>query len=266
MTTQQRLADTFVALAGNTVDGPPDVTVTLSVLAREAPSLLGVRAAAVVYAPEGYGTAQVAGSDPDASGLEHEAVRWREGPGHDCHRADRPGHQAALDSLPARQRWPQYAPRALGLGYRRVVALPLREPAGTNGALVLLSGEGDPFSPETLALGQSIAYFTAVTLERARETARDRTLTAQLKLALSCRVVVEQAKGVLANRWAVTPDEAYDFLRKHARAHQRAVRDVAREVVEGQADPSLTGPARERQRQRQQQQQQQQQQPEQEQG
>ncbi|WP_210584083.1 ANTAR domain-containing response regulator [Streptomyces sp. GESEQ-35] len=243
MTPEQRLADAFVALAGSTTDGPLDVPGTLTVLAKRAPSLLGAGAAAVVFAPDGYEAAHVAGSDSDVSRLENAAVGWREGPGHDCHQANRPPPQTTLDSLPTRQRWPHYTPWALRLGYTRVAALPLREPTGTSGALVLLSGERQVLAPDALALGQSMADFTAVILERAREAARSRTLTEQLELALTGRVVIEQAKGVLAARWSVTPAEAFDLLRKHARARQRSVRDVAREVVEGHGDPDLAGPA-----------------------
>ncbi|KPI12003.1 ANTAR domain protein with unknown sensor [Actinobacteria bacterium OK074] len=243
MTPQQRLADAFVALADSTADGPLDVPATLSVLADRAPALLGARTATVVFAPEGYEAAHVVGSDPQVSHLEHEAARRREGPGHDCHQADGPWTHAALTGRPAGQRWPHYTPEALRLGYTRVVALPLRERTGTNGALVLLSDTRRPFSPDTLVLGRSIAEFTAGLLERAREADRSRTLTAQLEQALTSRVLIEQAKGVLATRRAVTPDRAFDLLRRHARSRQRPLRDVAREVVEGHGDPDLTDPA-----------------------
>ena len=242
MTPEQRLADVFVALAGCTTDGPPDVAGTLEVLAHGSPSLLGVGAAAVVFAPDEYEAAQVAGSDPSVSRLEHDAVGWREGPGNDCHRTRTPPTQAALDGRPARQRWPHYAPRALGLGYARVVALPLRGHTGISGALVLLShARQSVLTPGTLTLGQSMADFTAVTLERAREADRSRTLAAQLELTLSSRIVIEQAKGVLAARLEMTVDDAFALLRTHARSRQRLVSVVAREVVEGHADPGLTG-------------------------
>ncbi|MDC0768433.1 GAF and ANTAR domain-containing protein [Streptomyces sp. HD] len=240
MTPEQRLADVFVALAGSTADGPLDVHGTLSVLANRAPPLLGACAATVVFAPDGYETAQVTGSQPELFRLEHEAVGWREGPGHDCHHARRRENQASLDNLPARQRWPHYTPQALRLGYTRVAALPMREPTGTSGALVLLSSERRRFAPDALALGQSMADFTAVILERAREADRSQTLTAQLEQALTGRVIIEQAKGMLASRRGVTVDEAFDLLRKHARSRQRLVRDVAREVVDGHGDTGTT--------------------------
>ncbi|MFI6621409.1 ANTAR domain-containing response regulator [Streptomyces sp. NPDC050528] len=244
MTPEQRLADAFVALAGSTADTSSDVPGPLSVLAHRAPALLGTRAAAVVFTPEDYDGARVVGSNPQVSHLEHEAVGWREGPGYDCHHPDAgPWAQAAFDNSRTRRRWPHYTPQALSLGYSHVVALPLGEhtrTSGASGALILLSCAGRTFSPETLVLGRSLADFTAVILESAREADRSRTLAAQLERALTSRVVIEQAKGVLATRRTVTPDEAFDLLRKYARSRQRPLRDVAREVVEGHADPELT--------------------------
>ncbi|MEV7884931.1 GAF and ANTAR domain-containing protein [Streptomyces sp. NPDC002817] len=242
MTPEQRLADVFVALAGGTTDGPMDIPGTLSVLARRSPALLGAGAAAVVFAPGELEATHVAGSDSEVWRLERDAVGWREGPGHDCRFTRGLPALAALDGGPARQRWPHYAARALGLGYTRVAALPLRERTRTSGALVLLSGARQhAFSQDALALGQSMADFTAVTLQRAREADHSRTLTAQLELALTSRVIIEQAKGILATRWAVSVDDAFARLRRHARSRQRPLSDVAREVVEGCADRELIG-------------------------
>jgi hypothetical protein len=69
------------------------------------------------------------------------------------------------------------------------------------------------FAPDILAIGQSLADFTAIILERAREADLSRRVTTQLELALTARVIIEQAKGILANRRAVSMEEAFDLLR-----------------------------------------------------
>uniref|UniRef100_A0AAU2VDA0 GAF and ANTAR domain-containing protein n=1 Tax=Streptomyces sp. NBC_00003 TaxID=2903608 RepID=A0AAU2VDA0_9ACTN len=215
---------------------------TLSVLADRTPCLLGARAAAVVFAPEQDGAVQVAGSDPEVYRLEHDAAGWREGPGHDCHRSHTLPGRTVLDGHPARQRWPHYAPRAVSLGYTSVVALPLREHTRSTGALVLLSDGQSPLPSDMLALGQSMADFTAVVLRRAREADDSRALTSHLERALATRIIIEQAKGILATRFSLPMDDAFGVLRKHARSHQRRVHDVAREIVEGRAIPGMTEP------------------------
>ncbi|MET8687421.1 ANTAR domain-containing protein [Streptomyces sp. NPDC004732] len=244
MTPQQQLADTFVALAGSSTEGSLDVPQTLAVLVGRSPSLLGVSAASVVYDPGSGEAPQANGSDPDVTRLEREALSWHEGPGHGPHRTD--AHLAAptsLDSPAARQRWPRYTPGALALGHTHVAALPLRVPSRTLGALVLFSGQEDVPAPADLALGRSLADFTAVTLQRAREAEDGRALAGQLERALTSRVIIEQAKGVIATRRSLTMEGAFEALRSYARSHRRLLHDVAREVVDGTADPTLTDPS-----------------------
>ncbi|QEU93005.1 GAF and ANTAR domain-containing protein [Streptomyces kanamyceticus] len=242
MRPEQQLADVFVALARGTEESP-DVPGTLSVLAHHSPRLLDARAASVVYVPGGREAPQVVGSDPEVTLLERDAVERGEGPAHDCLRQGRCPRLVGLADPAARWRWPHYAPQAVALGYNRVAVHPLRGRGGVTGALLLLSSEAaGPVDPDMLELGQSMADFTAVTLERVREAEQSRTLTVQLERALISRVIIEQAKGVLAAHRRVTMDEAFDVLRKYARSRRRQLSEVSREVVEGQADPELTGP------------------------
>ncbi len=58
----------------------------------------------------------------------------------------------------------------------------------------------------------------------------------QLQGALTSRVVIEQAKGVLAERINISVDSAFARLRAHARYHNRRIGDVARELLDGQLD------------------------------
>jgi ANTAR domain len=241
-TQEQQLADFFVAVAGSVTDDCFDVPRILSVLADRSPAMLGARAATVVFFPEEHEPPLVAGSEPEACQLERDAVGWGEGPGHDCRRSAAPPTATALAGWVTRQRWPHYAPRAQELGYTHAAALPLRGQDQVPGAFVLLSDRDRPPGTEALMLGQSLADFAAVLLQRAREAHRSRLLTAQLDHALTSRVLVEQAKGVLAARLSVSMDEAFARMRRHARSHRRPLRDVAREVIENRADPELRAP------------------------
>ena len=58
----------------------------------------------------------------------------------------------------------------------------------------------------------------------------------QLREALESRIRIEQAKGILAERWKVAPDEAFRTLRRHARTTQRRLADVAHAIIDGTAD------------------------------
>ncbi|MFJ2771398.1 ANTAR domain-containing protein [Streptomyces sp. NPDC087300] len=242
MMPEQQLADVFLALARGATRDPTEVTGTLSVLASRSPSLLGVDAAAVTCAPDDREKANMAGSRPEVCLLEHEAVERCEGPAHDCrHEVNPPASTPSLTTAEAAVRWPFYTPRAVALGFTQVAALPLRGLTKPIGALVLLSsGPADAFSPGMLTLGQSMADFTALTLERALEADQSRTLAAQLERALTSRILIEQAKGVLSSGSELSMDDAFHIMRAYARSHRRSLNEVAREVIAGRPDPELT--------------------------
>jgi AmiR/NasT family two-component response regulator len=66
----------------------------------------------------------------------------------------------------------------------------------------------------------------------------------QLQHALESRIVIEQAKGILAERFGVGVDEAFDLLRRGARSHRRPLRELAAEVVESRETPAEIQPPR----------------------
>ncbi|MEV0602611.1 GAF and ANTAR domain-containing protein [Streptomyces sp. NPDC050315] len=236
-TPAQQIADVFVELSGGSAGTPLETPELLSTLARCTPGLLGVRAAGTVAAMDDGTEPQVAGSEEAAQLLKREALKWREGLGTDSRLSGRPLSCTDFDGRPARQRWPRYAPRALELGYTGAAAFPMRTGERSVGALVLLRSPADaPLSEEKTALAQALADFTALALKRDHELHASRTLSEQLEYALNSRVIIEQAKGVLATRHGLTMDGAFALLRGHARAHRRLLSDVAGDVVAGRLD------------------------------
>ncbi|GAA2240310.1 transcriptional regulator [Streptomyces ruber] len=229
---EQLLADVCVELAGSGLHPPGGGPGLPEVLARRTVELLGdcTAAAVSVWAEGGDGTV-VAASDPAVRDLTKEAADWKEGPGHDCGANGVPVEDAAFGDPAVLAHWPRYAPRARELGHVRVAARPLRADSRTLGALTLFSRTR--LDCDTLALGQSLADIAAISLDRERKIGEGRVLVGQLEHALNSRVLIEQAKGMLAARLAVEPQEAFALLRRHARSHNRVLRDVAREVIDG---------------------------------
>jgi AmiR/NasT family two-component response regulator len=68
-------------------------------------------------------------------------------------------------------------------------------------------------------------------LVHAQELDRQRAINEQLREALDSRIVIEQAKGVLATERHIPVDEAFEVLRRHARSHSATLRSVAEAVV-----------------------------------
>lgn len=230
---QQRIAQAFVELAACGVTEPSRL---LTVLADHGNGLLGDCAAIALYAPDTGSPVQVAGTGEELIRLARDAVLWGEGPGPQARRTGRPVPDTALDDARTRRSWPRYTDRARSLGYGRAAALPLRVGDATLGALVLLGPGHTPLSGELLELGQALTDAAGWALQRDRELRESRALADQLGQALTSRIVIEQAKGMIAARRSVTVDEAFQILRTHARANQRRMTDVAGEVVQRRLD------------------------------
>ena len=87
-------------------------------------------------------------------------------------------------------------------------------------------------------LAQAFADVATIGILQRRSTDRNAVVAGQLQHALDSRVVIEQAKGVLAERGGVSMDAAFDVLRRHARSNNLKLTNVARAVVLGDVDLS----------------------------
>jgi hypothetical protein len=227
---EERLSRVFVELADTLVSGF-DVVEFLLMLTERCVELLDVGAAGVILADERENLRVMASSDERAHILEVFEVQSQEGPCLDCYRG---GVAVVNVSLQAGgNRWPRFSAEARAAGFRFAHALPLRLRDQTLGALNLFSDEESHLGETELVIGQALADVATTGLLQARAMEQSRVLTEQLQRALDSRVVIEQAKGMLAERAAVDLDAAFRRLRGFARQHNRYLSDVARELVEG---------------------------------
>ncbi|WP_151478181.1 GAF and ANTAR domain-containing protein [Streptomyces albicerus] len=236
---EERLAAAFVELA-DTLAGDFDVTHFLHTLSERCVDLLGIAAAGVILAAPRGGSPEVAGSDARTRDLERDAVDWDEGPCRDCLRTGRPVAGVLLDHPDARAAWPRFAHRARDLGFHSVAAVPLRLRDEVIGALSLFLDEPGAPTPRQLRLGQALADFATIGLLQQRALRQQTLLAEQLETALESRILIEQAKGALAQQRRISVDEAFTLLRGHARSRQRRLSAVAREVLDGTTDLSLS--------------------------
>jgi hypothetical protein len=212
-------------------------------LARRAVEVLPAASAAVLVRDERGDAAVGAGSDPGALRLAQVELDREPGPGMECLHTNRP---VDVDDLAAGSRWPAWTAAALEEGWARVHVLPVRpaDVAGapaTPGALVLLGHTSDRMTPEDLARARLMAELTGAGLAVDRELDRCHRMIAQLQQALDSRVLIEQAKGILAERGGLDMTGAFERLRGYARTHRMRLVDVAARVVSGEAaDAVLT--------------------------
>lgn len=229
----QRLADTFVSLADTLVDDF-DLLDFLGLLAEKASEHLDIAAAGVVLSDQRGGWRPTAASNETAALVELFTAQTYDGPCLECVHTAQP---VTSSDLRTEQRWPRFADLALHAGYRAAAAVPMRSRHRIIGSLTLLNTEPDGVDQASIQLGQALADMATVGLLQQRAADYDNFLAQQLQAALHHRVVVEQAKGVLAEAGDLTPEAAYAMLRDHARRHDRHLTELARSLVTGTTEP-----------------------------
>jgi hypothetical protein len=128
-------------------------------------------------------------------------------------------------------RWPRFALAARAAGFRSVHSIPLLLRGETLGAIDLFGATAGALSADTTELAQALAAITAVGLQYRRTISKHEVVIGQLQTALDSRILIEQAKGVLAERSQVSVDVAFAALRRQARCTGRKLVEVAAAVV-----------------------------------
>ncbi len=224
------LSETFVELTDTMVAGF-DVIDFLHVLTDRSVQLLDASAAGLLLADPRGELRVVAASSEAARLLELFQLQNDQGPCLDCFRTGRPVQAADLAASAAR--WPRFAPAARQAGFAAVQALPMRLREQVIGALNLFRADAGPLPPAEIRVGQALADVATISLLHERGMRHSDTLNEQLQAALNSRVVIEQAKGKLAERLGVDMDQAFNLLRDRARTSNLRLSDLAQAFIEG---------------------------------
>jgi GAF domain-containing protein len=230
MSREMRLARVFVELA-DTLVAEFDVIDFLHTLADRSVELLGADAAGLMLADQRGSLRLVASSAESARLLEVFELQNSEGPCLDCFHT---GEQLVnLDDEVMSARWPNFWAETRQLGFKSAHALPLRLRDEVIGAINLFSRNGASLSPEDVAVGQAMADVATIGLLQERSVRERDVLAEQLQTALVSRVLIEQAKGVLAERAQVPVESAFTLMRAYARKYNRPLGRVAGEIING---------------------------------
>jgi GAF domain-containing protein len=237
----ERLAKIFVEVADTLVD-EFDLIEFLHMLAERTADLVAASAVGLLLADQRGRLEFLAASDENTKLLELFQVQNREGPCLDAFRTATPVINADLAEAGAR--WPRFAPRATAAGFRSVHAFPLRLRNDVIGALNVFGGQpGSTLDDVDVPIVQALADVAAIGLLQERAIRRGEILTEQLQGALNSRIVIEQAKGAIAQAHGVSVDEAFTLMRDYARRTNRRLSDVAHTIVTDPAGlPDLANP------------------------
>ena len=218
----------FVELA-DTLVGEYDAIDLLRTLVDQCVVLLDATAAGLLLA-DPKGNLQVIAATSEESHLV-EVLQHQAGAG-PCVDAFRSGAVVTLSDIAVDgHRYPDFQAAALSQGFQSVHAIPMRLRPNTIGALNLFRERKGALSAEDAVIGQALADVATISLLHERSARKNATVNAQLQHALTSRVFIEQAKGVIAARNNINMDEAFKRLREHARAHQEPMRQSAANVI-----------------------------------
>jgi len=229
----ERLVDTFVELADTLIDDF-DVVDFLHLLVDRCVEFLDVDAAGLLLANQ-HGQLQViASSNEQVRLLELFQLQNAEGP---CLDAFATGTRVSHPDLAtAGGRWPRFTETATDVGFAAVEALPMRLRGEVIGALNLFRTRPGELSELALRTAQALVAVATIGLLQERSIHHQEILTEQLQTALNSRVVIEQAKGLIAEHLGVDMQGAFAALRGYARNHNLKLSDVARAVITGRTE------------------------------
>jgi GAF domain-containing protein len=237
--TQTLTATTFVEIVDALV-GDFDVIDVLTLLTARCVELLDAAAAGILLADSDGHLCVVGASTEQIHLLELFQIQNDEGPCFDCYQSGQVVLHSDLDTVTP---WPGFAAECTAAGYRSVCAVPLRHRSATLGCLNLFMSEPGGLTDEDVALAQALADVASITIVQ-DQAIRDAAIReGHLQHALTSRIAIEQAKGMLAERNNVDMDEAFSRLRAYSRNNNRGLTNVAEAVVAGTIDiDAITAP------------------------
>ena len=238
MTDQTMFANTLIQLA-DTLVNDFDVVELLTLLADRCLEVLDVDAAGIMLAAPDGNLRVMASSSETMRFLELFELQQQEGPCVDCYTG---GIQIVnIDLETINGRWPSFAPEALAAGFHSVHALPMRLRGTIIGALNLFHLSKGQMEPADVEAAQAFADVATIAILQHRAASEIHVINSQLSEALTSRIIIEQAKGMVAQREGLNMDEAFATLRHHARNHNIGLLDLAKAIINAHPNaPSIT--------------------------
>jgi GAF domain-containing protein len=247
-TREQQLVDTFVALT-DTLVSDYDAVELLQTLVDNAAELFDASAAGILLANAEHQLEVIASTSERSAFVGLLQLNAGEGP---CVEAFTTGQTVSVeDPAEMQRRWPQFAAASAELGYAAVHSVPLRLRATTLGSMNLFRETEGALNETDAIAARALTDVATISILQQRTAEHAVVVQTQLQHALDSRVVIEQAKGFLAHTHRVDLDSAFTLLRRHARASQSRIADVARDVVDrvlvipapGRTDTTTAGAA-----------------------
>ena len=228
-TREARLNRAFVALA-DTLTTDYDLIDLLHTLLDACADVLGTTAGGLMLVDPAGELRLLAATSECVDVVELVQIAARSGPCVDCFTT---GSPVVVEDVPrTAERWPAFARAAGEHGFRSAHATPMRLRRDVIGTMDLFDARPRALAEADLAVAQALADVATIGILRARLLRESRVVAEQLQSALSTRVVIEQAKGILSGSAGLTLDAAFRMMRDYARRTNTPLRTVAAGVVD----------------------------------
>ncbi len=241
MAREDALAQTLVQLADTLVEDF-DLVDLLTLLVDRCVGVIGVTAAGVMLVAPAGDLRLAASSSEEMRVVELFEIQTDEGPCLDSYRSGQP--IVNVDLMTVDGRWPRFAPVAIQAGFRSVHALPMRLRGTILGAVNLFNADTGAMAEIDLLAVKALADMATIAIVQHRAAMEAQVLNEHLQNALNDRLLIEQAKGVLAERTGVDIEQGFSTMRNHARNHNLKLVDVARHIIDGTLDAGSLDPPR----------------------
>jgi GAF domain-containing protein len=238
-TREGKLSAAFVKLA-DTLVADFDIVDLLQTLVETCTDILDAQAAGLLLRNSTGQLEVVVSTTEDANFVEVVQLGAAAGPCWECATTGEPVTVADVGALG--DRWPAFQQAALQRGFLSAHATPLRLRETVIGTMNLFGTKKGALSDEDIAAAQALSDVATIGVLAQRATAEREAVGVQLQRALDSRVVIEQAKGVLAQSTGVSMDTAFTALRQFARSNNLNLHAVAAALVERRLAPALLIP------------------------
>ncbi|OUE23120.1 GAF and ANTAR domain-containing protein [Clavibacter michiganensis] len=240
-TREELLVRAFVTLADSMVSDY-DMIDLLQTLVDQATDLFDAAASGIILGPDAERLEVVVSTSERSRFVGLMQLRAGEGP---CVEAVTSGEVVSVvNTGEIADRWPAFAAAAAGEGYVSVHAIPLRLRGQMLGSLNLFRNHEGALNEADATAAQALADVATISVLQERTIRDSNMVRDQLHRALDSRVVIEQAKGIIAQLHGVDMDEAFQMLRGHARERRVTLAVVSTEVVQGRDTRTLVRSAR----------------------
>jgi GAF domain-containing protein len=234
---EARLSAAFVKLAG-TLIADFDFVDLLQTLAEECAGILDTEAAGIMLV-DATGTLQlIVSTSEETSLVEVMALNAGEGPCVDCFTTGVP--VTVGDIAGAGGRWPAFQTEAARNGFKSFHGTPLRLRDRVIGVLNLFSTEVGELNDEDIAVAQALSDVSAIGLLQEHRLGDASLVSRQLQQAIDVRILIEQAKGVLAQLDQVPVTDAFAILRRYAHENDTTLRAASQAAIDRRIPRSST--------------------------